>query len=73
MKKVLKEYFDYYNNDRTHLGIEKETPIDRQVSKRTSVSDKLVELPRIGGLYVAIVIARLVGLQISQEMKDKNI
>ena len=30
---VLKSYFDYYNNDRTHLGIEKETPIDRQVSK----------------------------------------
>ena len=51
LKKTLHKYFDYYNNDRTHLGLGKETPIDRQASKRTSVSDKLVELPRVGGLH----------------------
>lgn len=51
LKRVLKSYFDYYNNDRTHLGIEKETPIDRQVSKMTAVSDQLVEIPKVGGLH----------------------
>jgi hypothetical protein len=50
LNKVLKKYFDYYNNDRTHLELEKETLIDRQ-AKRASVSGKLVELPRIGGLH----------------------
>ncbi len=51
LKKVLRGYFDYYNNDRTHLGLVKETPIDRQVSKRASRSDQLVEIPKVGGLH----------------------
>jgi len=45
LKKVLHEYFDYYNNDRTHLGIKKESPTGRQVTKQTSISDRLVEMP----------------------------
>jgi putative transposase len=51
LKKVLHGYFEYYNNDRTHLGIEKDTPIDRQVSRKTSIGNRLVELPRGGGLH----------------------
>jgi transposase InsO family protein len=51
LKKVLCGYFDYYNNDRTHLGIEKESPTGRQSDKQTSISDRLVELPRVGGLH----------------------
>jgi transposase InsO family protein len=51
LKSVLKEYFNYYNNDRTHLGIEKESPAGRQVTKQTSSSDRLVELPKVGGLH----------------------
>jgi putative transposase len=51
LKKVLREYFDYYNNDRTHLGINKESPTGRQVAKKTSISDRLVELPKVGGLH----------------------
>ena len=51
LKRILREYFNYYNGDRTHLGLAKDTPFDRQVSKRASVSDQLVELPRVGGLH----------------------
>jgi len=51
LKKVLRGYFDYYNNDRTHLGIVKQTPIDRQVSKKDSRADQLVEIPKVGGLH----------------------
>ena len=51
LKKVLRDYFDYYNNDRTHLGIQKETPIERQVSKRVSRADPLVGNPKVGGLH----------------------
>jgi putative transposase len=51
LKKVLRGYFDYYNNDRTHLGIKKESPTGRQITKQTSISDCLVELPKVGGLH----------------------
>ena len=51
LKKVLREYIDYYNNDRTHLGIKKESPTGRQNTKQTSISDCLVELPKVGGLH----------------------
>ena len=51
LKRVLREYFSYYNADRTHLGLVKQTPINRQVSKRTSVADQLVEIPKVGGLH----------------------
>ena len=49
LKNVLQEYFNYYNDDRTHLGINKELPTGRQVTKKTSISDCLVELPKVGG------------------------
>ncbi|MEO2178003.1 MAG: IS3 family transposase [bacterium] len=51
LKSVLKNYFYYYNSDRTHLGLTKETPIDRQVSERASRADQLVESPKVGGLH----------------------
>ena len=51
LKKVLRGYFDYYNSDRTHLGIEKESPTGRQLAKQTSISDRLVELPRVGRVH----------------------
>jgi len=49
--RILREYFEYYNEDRTHLGIEKDTPKGRPTSNRASPSSKLVELPRVGGLH----------------------
>ena len=51
LKKILQGYFDYYNNDRTHLGLVKQTPINRQVPKSSSVTDQLVEIPKVSGLH----------------------
>jgi len=51
LKKVLRGYFDYYNNDRTHLGLVKQAPVDRQVSKRAASVDQLVEISKVGGLH----------------------
>lgn len=51
LRRILRSYFEYYNNDRTHLGIDKETPIDRPVSNRVSPSCKVIQLPRVGGLH----------------------
>ncbi|HRK35405.1 MAG TPA: integrase core domain-containing protein [Candidatus Hydrogenedentes bacterium] len=51
LRKVLKEYFAYYNEDRTHLGLGKETPVGRVTLRRLSSGSQLVELPRVGGLH----------------------
>jgi len=51
LKRILREYFDYHNNDRTHLGLAKESPVERPISKMTLVTDQLLEMPRVGGLH----------------------
>ena len=51
LRRLLRSYFAYYHEDRTHLGLERETPLQRPVSSRASPSAKLVELPRLGGLH----------------------
>ena len=51
LRRILRKYFEYYHEDRTHLGLDKETPMGRSVSNRASPSEKLVELPRVGGLH----------------------
>ncbi|MCP3673136.1 MAG: integrase, partial [Gammaproteobacteria bacterium] len=49
-RRILKSYFDYYHEDRTHLGLEKDPPIERPISNQRSTSAQLLELPRLGGL-----------------------
>lgn len=51
LARLLSSYFEYYNEARTHLGLDKETPKCRPISKRASPSSRLVELPRVGGLH----------------------
>jgi hypothetical protein len=51
LRKILRAYFAYYHEDRTHLGLGKETPMGRPVSNRPSPSSKLAALPRVGGLH----------------------
>lgn len=34
---ILRSYFEYYNKDRTHLGLEKETPMGRPISERAAI------------------------------------
>jgi transposase InsO family protein len=51
LRRILCAYFQYYHEDRTHLGLDKETPIQRPIWKRDSPSSQLVKLPRVGGLH----------------------
>ena len=48
---LLYQYLDYYHNDRTHLGLNKETPLGRLMIERVDSKAKVVALPRIGGLH----------------------
>ena len=40
----------YYHHNRTHLGLLKDTPFERQVQPEPE-NGKLIALPRVGGLH----------------------
>jgi putative transposase len=47
LKKTLASYFAYYHGSRTHLGLDKQCPIPRQVSS----IGRIIEIPQLGGLH----------------------
>jgi putative transposase len=47
LKRLLSEYIQYYHEDRTHLGLEKEAP-NRRV--QSSNRGPVFSIPRLGGL-----------------------
>lgn len=51
LKRILASYFEYYHNDRTHCGLEKDTPIERPVQHRPANGGKVIALSRVGGLH----------------------
>jgi transposase InsO family protein len=51
LKRLMTEYVRYYHDDRTHLGLDKETPAARKVAKGTPVNAKAVFMPRLSGLH----------------------
>ena len=51
LRKLLRRYVEYYNGYRTHLGLDKDTPLGRAVQAVGSIS----ALPQLGGLHHAYV------------------
>ena len=49
--RLVREYIAYHHEDRTHMGLEKDTPQGRAVAARPSPTAKVVALPRVGGLH----------------------
>ena len=49
--RLLREYAAYPHEDRTHCGLEKQTPMRRAVQQRPSASAKVIALPRVGGRH----------------------
>jgi transposase InsO family protein len=49
LRRILKEYFEYYERSRTHLSLEKDAPCPRSVQPLEL--GKVVELPQVGGLH----------------------
>jgi hypothetical protein len=47
----MNDYIRYYHDDRTHLGLEKETPAGREAAKSADAGCKVVSMPRLGGLH----------------------
>ena len=51
LKRLMAEYVRYYHEDRTHLGLAKDTPAGRPVATRAGIGSRIHSLPRLGGLH----------------------
>jgi hypothetical protein len=51
LRRLLRAYADYYNIYRTHLGLNKDTPLGRPVHDRGTITP----MPKLGGLHHAYV------------------
>ena len=50
LRRLARDYLRYYHADRTHDGLDKDTPKGRQASTRNP-GERLASLPRLGGLH----------------------
>ncbi len=57
LKRLLSEYVRYYHEDRTHLGLAKDTPMGRPTSPHTSKQRKVRSFRRLGGLHHRYAVA----------------
>ena len=50
LRRLLREYVDYYNDERVHTSIQ-DAPVSRPVESRPPEHAKVVGFPRVGGLH----------------------
>jgi putative transposase len=51
LKRLMSSYLLYYHEDRTHLGLAKDTPGGRAAEIRSTSESKIQSFPRLGGLH----------------------
>ena len=51
LRRLMSEYVRYYHDDRTHLGLNKQTPTSREAENHHDAGCKVVSMPRLGGLH----------------------
>jgi transposase InsO family protein len=51
LKRLINEYVRYYHEDRTHLALVKGTPARRIAEKESSIGQRVISMPRLGGLH----------------------
>lgn len=51
LRRLLKAYLPYYHEDRTHLGLGKDSPMGPPAESPPSGVREVVSLPRVGGLH----------------------
>ena len=49
LPRILKDYFSYYHESRTHLSLDKDTPDFRAV--QSNQSERIIQIPQVGGLH----------------------
>jgi putative transposase len=51
IKRLMSSYVPYYHQDRTHLGLAKDTPAGRPTAIRFERENRIQSFPRLGGLH----------------------
>jgi hypothetical protein len=51
LRRLGRDYLTYCHEDRTHIGLEKETPARRPIESHATGQREPLSLPRIGGLH----------------------
>ena len=51
LRRLMKNYIRYYQEDRTHLGLGKDTPGGRVAASASPIGSKVISWPRLGGLH----------------------
>jgi MoxR-like ATPase len=51
LRRLLREYVDYFERDRIHDSLAKDTPLRRPIEKRSSPKATVISSPRLGGLH----------------------
>ena len=51
LRDLLKQYVVYYNNERCHLSVDRDSPTGREIQYKPFGSAKIISFPRIGGLH----------------------
>lgn len=54
LNNIMKSYIDYYHYSRTHLGLNKDSPIHRKVC--LEVDGIIRSIPQVGGLNETITL-----------------
>src|SRR5882762_4894278 len=49
LRRILKSYFRYYHESRTHLSLDKDTPASREI--QANRLERIVQIPQVGGLH----------------------
>ena len=57
LKRLIAEYVRYYHEDRTHLGLAKDTPTGRPIGTHAPSGSKIQSFPRLGGLHHRYAVA----------------
>ncbi len=50
LRRLMREYIDYYNKDHCHLSLNRDSPLGRTAQKKPSDSTKIIAIPRLGGI-----------------------
>ncbi len=51
LRRLVRDYLAYYHQDRTHVGLDKETPCGRAIEPPGHGQAQIVAEPRVGGLH----------------------
>jgi putative transposase len=50
LRRLMKEYIDYYNKDRCHLSLNRDSPLSRKIQQKPFKSTKVISISKLGGL-----------------------